>query len=251
MSLEDKITQISGKKLPAHVAIIMDGTGRWARQRGLDRSMGHMEGVKSVRRVTEIASDLGMKYLTLYTFSTENWNRPEEEVDALMHLIAIAIENETPDLIKNNVRLRLIGDMERVPDFALQKLNNCVKATSGCTGLSLVLAISYSSRWEIVEATKKIAKDVADGKMPIEKIDEKSFADKLSTTGIPDPDLLVRTGGEFRISNYLLWQIAYSELYFSEKFWPDFSKEDFCDAIIQFQSRERRFGKTSEQIKHN
>lgn len=251
MSLEDKITQISGKKLPAHVAIIMDGNGRWARQRGLDRSMGHMEGVKSVRRVTEIASDLGMKYLTLYTFSTENWNRPEEEVDALMHLIAIAIENETPDLIKNNVRLRLIGDMERVPDFALQKLNNCVKATAGCTGLSLVLAISYSSRWEIVEATKKIAKDVADGKMPIEKIDEKSFADNLSTTGIPDPDLLVRTGGEFRISNYLLWQIAYSELYFSEKFWPDFSKEDFCDAIIQFQSRERRFGKTSEQIKHN
>lgn len=251
MSLEDKITQISGKKLPAHVAIIMDGNGRWARQRGLDRSMGHMEGVKSVRRVTEIASDLGIKYLTLYTFSTENWNRPEEEVDALMHLIAIAIENETPDLIKNNVRLRLIGDMERVPDFALQKLNNCVKATAGCTGLSLVLAISYSSRWEIVEATKKIAKDVADGKMPIEKIDEKSFADNLSTTGIPDPDLLVRTGGEFRISNYLLWQIAYSELYFSEKFWPDFSKEDFCDAIIQFQSRERRFGKTSEQIKHN
>ena len=251
MSLEDKITQISGKKLPAHVAIIMDGNGRWARQRGLDRSMGHMEGVKSVRRVTEIASDLGMKYLTLYTFSTENWNRPEEEVDALMHLIAIAIENETPDLIKNNVRLRLIGDMERVPDFALQKLNNCVKATAGCTGLSLVLAISYSSRWEIVEATKKIAKDVADGKMPIGKIDEKSFADNLSTTGIPDPDLLVRTGGEFRISNYLLWQIAYSELYFSEKFWPDFSKEDFCDAIIQFQSRERRFGKTSEQIKHN
>ena len=251
MSLEDKITQISGRTLLAHVAIIMDGNGRWARQRGLDRSEGHIEGVKSVRKVTEAASDLGIKYLTLYTFSTENWNRPKEEVDALMHLIAIAIENETPDLIKNNVKLRLIGDMSRVPDFALQKLDNCVRATAGCTGLTMILAISYSSRWEIVEAARKMAEMAIEGKISVNGISEQMFAGNLSTAGIPDPDLLIRTGGEFRISNYLLWQIAYSELYFSQKYWPDFSKEDLCDAILQFQSRERRFGKTSEQIQHN
>ena len=251
MSLEDKITQISGRTLPAHVAIIMDGNGRWAGQRGLDRSEGHIEGVKSVRKVTEAASDLGIKYLTLYTFSTENWNRPKEEVDALMHLIAIAIENETPDLIKNNVKLRLIGDISRVPDFALQKLDNCVRATAGCTGLTMILAISYSSRWEIVEAARKMAEMAIEGKISVNGISEQMFAGNLSTAGIPDPDLLIRTGGEFRISNYLLWQIAYSELYFSQKYWPDFSKEDLCDAILQFQSRERRFGKTSEQIQHN
>lgn len=251
MSLEDKITQISGRTLPSHVAIIMDGNGRWARQRGLDRSEGHIEGVKSVRKVTEAASDLGIKYLTLYTFSTENWNRPKEEVDALMHLIAIAIENETPDLIKNNVKLRLIGDMSRVPDFALQKLDNCVRATAGCTGLTMILAISYSSRWEIVEAARKMAEMAIERKISVNGISEQMFAGNLSTAGIPDPDLLIRTGGEFRISNYLLWQIAYSELYFSQKYWPDFSKEDLCDAILQFQSRERRFGKTSEQIQHN
>lgn len=233
------------------MAIIMDGNGRWARQRGLDRSEGHIEGVKSVRKVTEAASDLGIKYLTLYTFSTENWNRPKEEVDALMHLIAIAIENETPDLIKNNVKLRLIGDMSRVPDFALQKLDNCVRATAGCTGLTMILAISYSSRWEIVEAARKMAEMAIEGKISVNGISEQMFAGNLSTAGIPDPDLLIRTGGEFRISNYLLWQIAYSELYFSQKYWPDFSKEDLCDAILQFQSRERRFGKTSEQIQHN
>ncbi len=230
------------------MAVIMDGNGRWAKQRNLDRSMGHIEGVGAVRRVTEIASDLGVGYLTLYTFSTENWNRPKEEVDALMHLIAIAIERETPDLIKNNVRLRIIGDMKRIPEFSLSKLQGCMDATAGCTGLVLMLAISYSSRWEITNAVKEIADLVAGGKLDLADITERTVADHLATAGVPDPDLLIRTGGDYRISNYLLWQIAYSELYFSNKYWPDFSKEDFCDALLHFQSRERRFGKTSEQV---
>lgn len=249
--LEDKIRLIDSNKLPSHVAVIMDGNGRWAKQRNLDRSMGHVEGVTSVRRVTEIASDIGVKFLTLYTFSTENWNRPQEEVDALMHLIAIAIERETPDLIKNNVKLRLIGDMSRIPEFALNKLNKCVDATASCTGLTMVLAISYSSRWEIISAAQKLALAVKDGKISADEITEKLFSENLTTAGIPDPDLLIRTGGDYRISNYLLWQIAYSELYFSQKYWPDFSKEDFCDAILHYQSRERRFGKTSEQVQNN
>lgn len=251
MSLEEKIQQIDSKRLPRHVAVIMDGNGRWAKTRNLDRSFGHIEGVAAVRRTTEIASDLGISYLTLYTFSTENWNRPKEEVDALMHLISIAIERETPDLIKNNVKLRLIGDLARVPDFALERLNNCVEATAACTGLNMVLAISYSSRWEILNAARSLAKKVAEGNLTTDDIDEQTFSAALSTSAIPDPDLLIRTGGDYRISNYMLWQIAYSELYFSKQFWPDFSKEDFCDAIIQYQSRERRFGKTSEQVQHN
>lgn len=251
MSIEDRIKEISSKRLPVHVAMIMDGNGRWARQRGLDRSMGHVEGVKAVRRVTEIASDLGVKYLTLYTFSTENWNRPKEEVEALMHLIAVAIERETPDLLKNNVKLKIIGDLDRIPEYSLQRLQNSMAATSGCTGLTLVLAISYSSRWEIVMAARNIARDFSDGKLSLEEIDERAISSNLTTDGMPDPDLLIRTGGDFRISNYLLWQIAYSELYFSTKFWPDFTKDDFCDAVQQYQSRERRFGKTSEQIQNN
>ncbi len=249
MSLEEKMKEISCKKLPQHVAVIMDGNGRWAKQRNLDRSYGHIEGVSAVRRVTEIASDLGVKYLTLYTFSTENWNRPKEEVDALMHLISMAIEKETPDLIKNNVKLRLIGDMSRIPEYALERLENCKKATAHCTGLNMILAISYSSRWEIIEAAKKIAKQYKNGEIEESQINEELISNSLTTAEIPDPDLLIRTGGDYRISNYLLWQIAYTELNFSPKFWPDYTKEDFCDAIIQFQSRERRFGKTSEQIK--
>lgn len=251
MSLDEKIEKIGLKRLPRHVAVIMDGNGRWAKRRNLDRSMGHIEGVNAVRRVTEIASDLGVEYLTLYTFSTENWNRPQEEVDALMHLISIAIERETPDLIKNNVQLKLIGNLSRVPEFALQRLDNCVKATARCTGMSMVLAISYSSRWEITEAAKALAEAAAEGRIKPEEIDESLFVDRLSTAGIPDPDLLIRTGGDYRVSNYLLWQIAYSELYFSDIFWPDFSKEDFCNAILHYQTRERRFGKTSEQIQEN
>lgn len=248
MSLESKIQEIGRKPLPTHVAVIMDGNGRWAKARGMDRSMGHVEGVNAVRRITEIASDLGVGYLTLYTFSTENWNRPKEEVDALMHLISIAIERETPDLVRNNVRLKLIGDMSTVPDYALERLNRCEEATSECTGMWMILAISYSSRWEITDAVRRIASEAASGSINASDIDETTIASHLATAGIPDPDLLIRTGGDCRVSNYLLWQIAYSELYFADTYWPDYSKEDFCDAILRYQSRERRFGKTSEQV---
>ena len=226
----------------------MDGNGRWAKQRGLDRSMGHVEGVNTVRRITEIASEIGVKYLTLYTFSTENWNRPQEEVDALMNLIVVAIERETPDLIKNNVRLTMVGDVARMPEFASNRLRKCMDDTSHCNGLTLILALSYSSRWEILEACKSIATQVKDGKLSIEEITDDLFSSNLATKNIPDPDLLIRTAGDYRISNYLLWQIAYSELYFTQTFWPDFSKDDFCAAVIEYQSRERRFGKTSEQV---
>ena len=241
-SLIDKIDK---NRLPVHVAVIMDGNGRWAKQRGLDRSEGHVEGVNTVRRITEIASEVGVKYLTLYTFSTENWNRPKDEVDALMNLIVVAIERETPDLIKNNVRLSMIGDSSRMPEFAVNRLNACIKDTSHCNGLNLVLALSYSSRQELVSAVKSIAEQAKNGTLSIDDINEEA---SLYTSNMPDPDLLIRTAGDLRISNYLLWQIAYAELYFTDKFWPDFSKDDFCQAIIDFQSRERRFGKTSEQI---
>lgn len=245
MSLVEKI---DSSRLPAHVAVIMDGNGRWAKQRGLDRSMGHVEGVNTVRRITEAASKIGVKYLTLYTFSTENWNRPKEEVDALMNLVVVAIERETPDLIKNNVRLTMVGDIARMPEFASTRLRKCMDDTSHCTGLTLVLALSYSSRWEILDACKKIALQVKNGEIEADDIDVALFDANLATVGMPDPDLLVRTGGDLRISNYLLWQIAYSELYFSEKYWPDFSKEDFYAAILEYQARERRYGKTSEQV---
>lgn len=242
------VENIDKTRLPKHVAVIMDGNGRWAKQRGLDRSMGHVEGVNTVRRITEIASEIGVKYLTLYTFSTENWNRPQEEVDALMNLIVVAIERETPDLIKNNVRLTMVGDLARMPEFASNRLKKCMDDTSHCNGLTLILALSYSSRWEILEACKSIATQVKDGKLSIEEITDDLFSSNLATKNIPDPDLLIRTAGDYRISNYLLWQIAYSELYFTQTFWPDFSKDDFCAAVIEYQSRERRFGKTSEQV---
>lgn len=245
------INEIDPDRLPRHVAIIMDGNGRWAKARNLDRSEGHVEGVNTVRKITEIASELGIGYLTLYTFSTENWNRPQAEVDALMHLIVIAIERETADLIKNNVRLTMIGDFSRMPKFAYDRLCKCIDDTSHCTGLTLILAISYSSRWEITEAVKRIAADVKDGKITIDDITPATVSDNLSTAGIPDPDFLIRTGGDFRVSNFLLWQIAYSEIYVTSTFWPDFSKEDFCRAVLQFQGRERRFGLTSEQLNDN
>lgn len=234
---------------PRHVAIIMDGNGRWAQARGLDRSEGHVEGVNTVRRITEAASKAGVEYLTLYAFSTENWNRPKQEVDALMHLIVIAIERETPDLIKNNVRLALIGDASRMPDEARLRLERCIEDTSHCNGLTLVLAISYSSRWEIVEACRRIAADAAAGKIKPEQIDGSVFERSLSTAGMPDPDLLIRTGGDMRVSNFLLWQIAYAELYVTPTYWPDFSEADFNYAIDVFAGRERRFGLTGEQIK--
>ncbi|MDE6084950.1 MAG: isoprenyl transferase [Muribaculaceae bacterium] len=240
---------INPETLPTHVAIIMDGNGRWATSRDLPRSSGHVEGVNTVRRITEESSRLGIGYLTLYTFSTENWNRPTEEVEALMHLISIAIERETPDLIKNNVRLTMIGDIERLPEEPRRRLEGCFKATEHCTGLTLCLAISYSARWEITRAARMLAQKAADGSLDPLKIDDDAFAACLTTAEIPDPDLLIRTGGDFRVSNYLLWQIAYSELIFTDTFWPDFSPEEYREIIKQYQSRERRFGLTSEQIK--
>lgn len=242
------IEKIDRERLPRHVAIIMDGNGRWAKRQGFLRSIGHENGVATVRKITEIASELGIGYLTLYTFSTENWNRPKDEVDALMNLIVISIEQQTPDLIKNNVRLTAIGNLQRMPDFARERLEKCMSDTSHCTGLVLCLALSYSSRWEIVEACKSLATQAARGEIDPATIDDKMVAGALATRNMPDPDLLIRTAGDERISNFLLWQIAYSELYFTPKFWPDFTKEDFCDAIIDYQSRERRFGKTSEQL---
>lgn len=242
------LEKIDPRNVPAHVAIIMDGNGRWAKMRSLDRSQGHVEGVNTVRRITEAASEAGVKFLTLYAFSTENWNRPQAEVDALMHLIVIAIERETPDLIKNNVRLSMIGDFDRMPHEALERLRRCMKDTAHCTGLTLNLALSYSARWEITEAVKAIAADAVSGKITPEQITSDTVDRYLTTAGIPDPDLLIRTGGDNRVSNFLLWQIAYSEIYITNTYWPDFSKDDFFRAIIEYQSRERRFGLTSEQL---
>lgn len=242
------IEKIDRERLPKHVAIIMDGNGRWAKQHGFMRSIGHENGVTTVRKITEIASELGIGYLTLYTFSTENWNRPKDEVDALMNLIVVAIEQQTPDLIKNNVRLTAIGNLNRMPQFARERLNKCMQDTGHCTGLVLCLALSYSSRWEIVEACKQLASRAVAGEINVNDIDDAMVSSALATRDMPDPDLLIRTAGDERISNFLLWQIAYSELYFTSKFWPDFTKDDFCDAIVDYQSRERRFGKTSEQV---
>ena len=245
-SIKEKIDM---NRIPRHVAVIMDGNGRWAKARNLERSAGHVQGVSTVRLITEIASELNIGYLTLYTFSTENWNRPKEEVDALMHLIVTAIERETPDLIKNNVRLTMIGNTSRMPKFALDRLNKCIEDTSADTGLTLCLALSYSSRWEITDAVKKISLEVATGVLKAEDITDETVSAHLTTAQMPDPDLLIRTGGDKRVSNFLLWQIAYSEIYITDKYWPDFSKEDFCRAIVEYQSRERRFGLTSEQLK--
>ncbi|MBR5897947.1 MAG: isoprenyl transferase [Muribaculaceae bacterium] len=246
MSLKENI---NANRLPQHVAIIMDGNGRWAKARNMERSAGHVEGVNTVRQITEAASELGVKYLTLYTFSTENWNRPQDEVDALMHLIVIAIERETPDLIKNNVRLTMIGDFSRMPAEAYERLCQCGRDTAHCTGLTLCLALSYSARWEITEACRQIAQKIANGQLTVNDICDDTISAHLTTNTFPDPDLLIRTGGEMRISNFMLWQIAYSEIYVTDTYWPDFSKECFYQAIIDFQSRERRFGKTSEQVK--
>lgn len=234
---------------PRHVAIIMDGNGRWAKARGLERSAGHIEGVNTVRRITEAASEVGIRYLTLYTFSTENWNRPVDEVRALMDLIVTAIEHETKDLIKNNVRLQMIGDMNSLYPHARLRLDKCISDTAHCTGLTLILAISYSSRWEITHAMKEIAREVAEGKLSADDITDTTISEHLATAPYPDPDLLIRTGGDMRISNFLLWQIAYSEIYVTPTYWPDFSKEDFFKAISSFSARERRFGLTSEQLK--
>jgi len=240
--------QISKGKLPAHVAIIMDGNGRWARQRGLDRVFGHQQGVNTVRNVIEAAAEIGIGYLTLYAFSTENWGRPDEEVTALMGIMIDSLNKETATLLKNNIKLRAIGDVDRLADDVKERLAETIKVTSVGTGLTLVIAISYSSRWEITEAAKKMHADITSGAINEKDINENNFGNYLTTSGIPDPELMIRTSGELRISNFLLWQLAYAELYFTEKLWPDFGKEDFYDAIIDFQKRERRFGKTSEQV---
>ena len=249
--LENKISQLDKNRIPVHVAMIMDGNGRWAKSHGFVRSDGHAEGVSTVHRVTKLSSDLGVKYLTLYAFSTENWNRPKEEVDTLMYLIGWAIERELPELLANNVKINLLGEIERIPEDARQRLFYARNATAHCTGLELNMCLSYSSRWEITEAARRLATLAAEGKLNPEEIDENLISDNLTTAGMPDPDLLIRTGGEYRISNYLLWQIAYSELYFTPALWPDFTDEDYVDALMDFQKRERRFGKTSDQVKQN
>ncbi len=240
--------EINTDRLPVHVAIIMDGNGRWAKQRGLDRVFGHQHGVKSLREVIETSAELGIKYLTLYAFSTENWGRPSDEVTALMGIMVQSLNNETETLLKNNIRLLVIGDVDRLAKDVRERLFETINLTSGSTGLSLIVALSYSSRWEIKEAAIKMAADISNGILDSNSVTEKDFERYLTTNGIPDPELMIRTSGEFRISNFLLWQIAYTELYFTEKLWPDFGKEDFYSAIIDYQKRERRFGKTSEQV---
>lgn len=240
------IEQIDKTRIPQHVAIIMDGNGRWAKQRGKERTYGHQAGADTVHKIIEDAVCLGVKYLTLYTFSTENWNRPQDEVSALMNLLLESIEEET--LMKNNIRFRIIGDFKKLPEEVQNGLSTCIDHTANNTGMCLVLALSYSSRWEITEAVRQIAMQSKSGEISLEQITDECVASHLTTNFMPDPDLLIRTGGEIRLSNYLLWQCAYSELYFTDTFWPDFDKEEFCKAIYEYQQRERRFGKTSEQI---
>jgi undecaprenyl diphosphate synthase len=240
--------QIDKERIPRHVAIIMDGNGRWAKSKGEDRMFGHQNGVDSVDQISEAAGETGVKYLTLYAFSTENWNRPQQEVDALMDLLVSAVRNNIEKLMRNNVRLCVVGDIDRLPEKTRNNLLGAVEQTNTNTGLHLVLALSYSSRWEILNAVKKIAKEVKNGEAAMEDIDEVFFSNHLTTAGIPDPDLLIRTSGELRISNFLMWQLAYSELYFTDTCWPEFKKEQFYEAIVDYQKRERRFGKTSEQI---
>jgi undecaprenyl diphosphate synthase len=245
MTLKNKIDTL---KLPVHIAIIMDGNGRWARQRSKDRVFGHQQGVKAVREVIECAAELRLKYLTLYAFSTENWGRPDDEISALMEIMVQSLNNETDTLIKNNIRLKAIGDVNRLAQDVRSRLFETIEITSHADGLTLVIALSYSARWEILNAARKLAADAKNNLIEPMDIVESDFEKYLTTFGIPDPELLIRTSGELRISNFLLWQLAYTELYFTELLWPDFGKDEFYKAIIDFQKRERRFGKTSEQI---
>ena len=244
MSYKEKINK---EKLPEHIAVIMDGNGRWAKQRGNQRIFGHRNAVKAVRDTTEAAAELGVKYLTLYTFSTENWSRPATEVKALMNLLVATIKKETETLVKNNVRLLAIGELQKLPENVFAELKQAMDITASNSGLTLVLALSYSARWELTEAIKKLSADVADGKFPAESIDHCLFEQYLATAGMPDPELLIRTSGEQRLSNFMLWQLAYAELYFTDVLWPDFRREDLYKAIYSYQNRERRFGKISEQ----
>jgi undecaprenyl diphosphate synthase len=243
--LKDKLNK---EKIPVHVAIIMDGNGRWAVQHGTERKFGHEHGIESVRSTVEGAGEIGIKYLTLYAFSTENWLRPADEVNALMRLLVYAIDSESENLLKNNVRLQVIGNIAELPEQVAEKLMNSIDFLKSNTGLNLVLALSYSSKWEIIEAVRKIALGVKNGDIDTAEINDMLFENYLSTAGIPHPELLIRTSGEYRISNFLLWQIAYAELYFTDILWPDFRKEDLFRAVVDFQNRERRFGMTSEQL---
>lgn len=240
------VEELDMKRIPRHIAIIMDGNGRWATERNKPRSFGHQAGVETVRRITSECTRLGVKYLTLYTFSTENWNRPSDEIAALMGLVLTSLEDEI--FMKNNVRFQVIGDIGRLPSAVTEKLRETIEHTSKNDAMTMVVALSYSARWELTEATKQIAAKVQKGELKIDDIDENIINGHLCTNFMPDPDLLIRTGGEFRISNYLLWQVAYSELYFCDTYWPDFNESDLHKAIIDYQSRQRRFGKTEKQI---
>ena len=242
----DYIELIDRNNIPQHIAIIMDGNGRWAKQRGLERSQGHQAGAATVRNLVEHAVKLGVKYLTLYTFSTENWNRPMAEVAALMALLFESIEEEI--FVKNNVAFRIIGDLEKLPENVRERLNACVERTAKNDSMTLVLALSYSSKWEITEAVRSIASKVKTGELALDEIDDKLISNELTTTFMPDPDLLIRTGKEQRLSNFLLWQVAYSEFYFTEVLWPDFTKEELYKAVYEYQQRQRRYGLTGEQV---
>jgi undecaprenyl diphosphate synthase len=246
--MQDLLEKIDKSRLPRHIAIIMDGNGRWAKEQGQDRLYGHFHGVESVRNVVEGAAELGIQYLTLYAFSTENWDRPEYEVSGLMELLVDTIKREAVDLKKNNIRLHVIGDMNMLPEHAKNELLEVLAETAPNTGMSLIMALSYSSRWELANAVKNIAQDVQAGKIEASSITQDTLQSYLTTCAFPDPELMIRTGGEYRISNFLLYQLAYAELYFSNVRWPDFRKENLYEAIIDFQVRERRFGKISEQI---
>lgn len=244
------IAQINKERLPKHIAIIMDGNGRWAEEKGQERLYGHFHGVESVRNIVEGCAELGIGYLTLYAFSTENWDRPEQEVEGLMALLVDTIRKEVPTLNKNNIRLHVIGDMQMLPDFAKKALDEALEMTSTNTGLNLVMALSYSSRWELVNAVKQIGLDIQSGKIAPEAITQDTLQQYLSTSKFPDPELMIRTSGEYRISNFLLYQLAYAELYFTNTRWPDFRKDHLYEAILDFQSRERRFGKTGNQVQN-
>jgi undecaprenyl diphosphate synthase len=247
--VENILEQIDVNKLPNHIAIIMDGNGRWAKKRSLPRVVGHEYGVKSVRLVAETAAKLGVKHLTLYTFSKENWNRPQLEVKAIMTLLVRTIRNEVKTLQKNNIRLRTIGDIESLPSDALRELKEAMELTKNNSRMDLILALNYSARWDIIQATKKIAKEVLDKTLAIDEIDETIISKNLSTASMPEPELLIRTSGEYRISNFMLWELAYGEFYFTDVFWPEFDQNAFYKAVLDYQKRERRFGKTSEQVK--
>ena len=243
------LENIDKSRLPKHIAIIMDGNGRWAKEKGQDRLYGHFHGVESVRNIVEGCAELGIDYLTLYAFSTENWDRPAYEVSGIMELLVDTIRKEVPTLNKNNIRLHVIGDMNMLPEAARTELNEALEETADNNGLNLVMALSYSSRWELVNAVKQMALDVKAGELDADSITQDTLQKYLSTSGFPDPELMIRTSGEFRISNFLLYQLAYAELYFTNTRWPDFRKDNLYEAIVDFQNRERRFGKTGEQLK--